>query len=142
MQDRRCYPILQKRKLKQEGDLGFELRSISPSGLCLLSCITLLTSSLSTCSFFQSSRIPQLPALVYYLGSKWQPRAPASLFFLIGIVDDEMGPLALAIGAEKIVLEYRHLNFYLYTCYKLIFPFFPFITTWNCFFWKGCVRNK
>lgn len=41
-----------------------------------------------------------LPDLVYYLGSKWQPRASASLFFFIGVVEDEMDPLALAIRVE------------------------------------------
>lgn len=63
-----------------------------------------------------------LPDLVHYLGSKWQPRAPASLFFFIEVVEDEMDPLALAIRMENIFLERWDLNFCLWNGCKWIFP--------------------
>lgn len=52
-----------------------------------------------------------LPDPVCYLGSKWQPGASASLFFFIGVVEDEMDPLALAIRLENIFLEHWDLSF-------------------------------
>lgn len=57
----------------------------------------------SATASFDLQNIPaaQLLHLVYYLGSKWRPRAPASLFFFIAVADDATVPFALATGIEK-----------------------------------------
>lgn len=101
-------------------------------------CATFLIS-LHLFSGLQNMSASLLPELVYYLGSKWQPGAPASLFCFIGVVEDEMDPLALAIRAENIVLEHWDLNFCLWNGCKWIFPL-TFITTRDCFFGKGAVE--
>lgn len=120
-------PHFTEEETEVRGDPGCEVRSITTSCWCPLPYIVLLNCSFHLQLILELQNIPASLLLhpVYYFGSKWQPRAPASLVFFIGVADDEMDPFTPAIGIENIFLENWDLNFC--TCRKLAFPPLPLI---------------